>query len=86
MVTNKTGQMTSMMTTSLLNQMTPRKMMTLHWMIWCTQSWFQCADFGQYSFAEAQHITRKLHPTWAEAVGIPVLREGRQRAIWSLLY
>ena len=31
--------------------------------------WFQCAGFGQYSFAEAQHIPRKLQPSWAEAVG-----------------
>eukprot|EP00957_Ditylum_brightwellii_P167243 12731577-Ditylum_brightwellii.AAC.1 len=32
-------------------------------------SWFQCASFGQYSFAETQHIPRKLQPTWAETVG-----------------
>eukprot|EP00957_Ditylum_brightwellii_P070248 5337022-Ditylum_brightwellii.AAC.1 len=32
-------------------------------------SWVQCASFGQYSFAEAQHIVRKLQPAWAEAVG-----------------
>eukprot|EP00957_Ditylum_brightwellii_P002769 212945-Ditylum_brightwellii.AAC.1 len=31
--------------------------------------WFQCADFGQYFFVEAQHIPRKLQPAWAVAVG-----------------
>eukprot|EP00957_Ditylum_brightwellii_P058275 4418600-Ditylum_brightwellii.AAC.1 len=31
--------------------------------------WFICADFGQYSFAKAQQIPRKLQPAWAEAVG-----------------
>eukprot|EP00957_Ditylum_brightwellii_P002420 186286-Ditylum_brightwellii.AAC.1 len=29
--------------------------------------WFQCAGLGRHSFAEAQHIPRKLQPAWAEA-------------------
>eukprot|EP00957_Ditylum_brightwellii_P094208 7172895-Ditylum_brightwellii.AAC.1 len=29
---------------------------------------FQCTGFGEFSFAEAQHIPHKLQPQWTEAV------------------
>eukprot|EP00957_Ditylum_brightwellii_P016375 1231171-Ditylum_brightwellii.AAC.1 len=30
--------------------------------------WFQCAGFGKYSFAEVQHIPRKVQPARADTV------------------